>query len=62
MKPLQTRTETALRLAAERAVRACAPVLVSLSRSMLDRERAIELDEARGSLMDLAKALEDGRK
>lgn len=47
-----------LRLAAERTVRACAPVLVRVSRSLLDNGQAQELDEARGSLMDLAKALE----
>jgi hypothetical protein len=60
MKPatLMTRTEQSLKLAAERAVRSCAPVLVRTTRSLIDREQAQELDEARGALMGLASALE----
>jgi hypothetical protein len=55
---LKTATESRLRLAAERAVRACGPVLARCSRSLMDNGQARELDEARGALMDLAKALE----
>lgn len=50
-----------LRSAALEVVKACGPALARVSRSMLDSDQAQELDRAKQSLLDLAKALESAQ-